>query len=193
MYPRARLGSVGSALRRSTIIDGTGVDLARLGAGSPAALTTVLIGTDVLALGAAIFFALFAFALNNAQPATVHLFFGAQWVAPMVLVVLLAFAAMTLSTLLNFGPSHALGWLTPASFTALIAGGLASLALATAPRKVAAGIGRCAPDIVANFNDAPLTVESGRFVHVTLQVPIGTATASQVIRGDVQIYGYFEQ
>ena len=59
--------------------------------------------------------------------------------------------------------------------------------------EVAAGIGRCAPDIVANFNDAPLTVESGRFVHVTLQVPIGTATASQVIRGDVQIYGYFEQ
>ena len=44
-------------------------------------------------LRAAIFFALFAFALNNAQPATVHLFFGAQWVAPMVLVVLLAFAA----------------------------------------------------------------------------------------------------
>jgi lipopolysaccharide assembly protein A len=44
-------------------------------------------------LKAAIFFALFAFALNNQQDATVHLFFGTQWRAPLVLVVLAAFAA----------------------------------------------------------------------------------------------------
>ena len=43
-------------------------------------------------LKAAIFFTLFAFALNNQQDATVHLFFGASWRAPMVLVVLAAFA-----------------------------------------------------------------------------------------------------
>jgi len=43
-------------------------------------------------LKAAIFFALFAFALNNQQEAAVHFFFGAQWRAPMVLVVLAAFA-----------------------------------------------------------------------------------------------------
>ena len=43
-------------------------------------------------LRAAIFFALFAFALNNQQDATVHFFFGTQWRAPMVLVVLAAFA-----------------------------------------------------------------------------------------------------
>lgn len=43
-------------------------------------------------LKAAIFFALFAFALNNQQDATVHFFFGTQWRAPMVLVVLAAFA-----------------------------------------------------------------------------------------------------
>ena len=43
-------------------------------------------------LKAAIFFTLFAFALNNQQDATVHLFFGTQWRAPLVLVVLAAFA-----------------------------------------------------------------------------------------------------
>ena len=43
-------------------------------------------------LKAAIFFTLFAFALNNQQDATVHLFFGTQWRAPQVLIVLTAFA-----------------------------------------------------------------------------------------------------
>ena len=43
-------------------------------------------------LKAAIFFTLFAFALNNQQSATVHFFFGTQWTAPLVLVVLSAFA-----------------------------------------------------------------------------------------------------
>lgn len=44
-------------------------------------------------LKAAIFFTLFAFALNNQQDATVHFFFGTQWRTPLVLVVLTAFAA----------------------------------------------------------------------------------------------------
>jgi putative membrane protein len=43
-------------------------------------------------LKAAIFFTLFAFALNNQEDATVHFFFGTQWRAPLVLVVLAAFA-----------------------------------------------------------------------------------------------------
>lgn len=42
-------------------------------------------------LKAAIFFTLFAFALNNQQDATVHFFFGTAWTAPLVLVVLAAF------------------------------------------------------------------------------------------------------
>lgn len=42
-------------------------------------------------LKAAIFFTLFAFALNNQQDASVHFFFGTQWRAPMVLIVLCAF------------------------------------------------------------------------------------------------------
>ena len=44
-------------------------------------------------LKAAIFFTLFAFALNNQHEVTVHFFFGTQWRAPQVLVVLTAFAA----------------------------------------------------------------------------------------------------
>jgi uncharacterized integral membrane protein len=45
------------------------------------------------ALRAFIFFALFAFALNNQQETVVHWFFGFEWRAPMVIVVLAAFAA----------------------------------------------------------------------------------------------------
>jgi lipopolysaccharide assembly protein A len=40
-----------------------------------------------------IFFTLFAFALNNQHQATVHWFFGVKWLTPMVIVVLVAFAA----------------------------------------------------------------------------------------------------
>lgn len=44
-------------------------------------------------LNAAIFFVLFAFALNNQDAVTLHFFFGAKWQAPMVLVLLLALIA----------------------------------------------------------------------------------------------------
>ena len=44
-------------------------------------------------LKAAIFFTLFAFALNNQQVVSVHFFFGTLWQAPLVLVVLAAFSA----------------------------------------------------------------------------------------------------
>lgn len=42
-------------------------------------------------LKAAIFFTLFAFALNNQQTVAVHFFFGTLWQAPLVLVVLIVF------------------------------------------------------------------------------------------------------
>ena len=41
-------------------------------------------------LKAAIFFVVFAFALNNQEPVPVHLFFGNSFQAPLVLVLLLA-------------------------------------------------------------------------------------------------------
>lgn len=40
--------------------------------------------------------------------------------------------------------------------------------------------------------DAPLYVAAGTFVHVILRMPVGTATASQIIRGLAMINGYFE-
>ena len=47
----------------------------------------------VWAFRALIFFTLFAFALNNQQIANVRWFFGVEWHAPMVIVVLVVFAA----------------------------------------------------------------------------------------------------
>ena len=44
-----------------------------------------------LLLKAAIFFTLFAFALNNQHDAVVHFFFGTTWSAPLVLVLLVVF------------------------------------------------------------------------------------------------------
>ena len=55
-------------------------------------------------LKAAIFFTLFAFALNNQQDAIVHFFFGTQWRAPLVLVVLTAFSAGLIVGVLGMVP-----------------------------------------------------------------------------------------
>ena len=44
-------------------------------------------------LKAAIFFTLFAFALNNQHEVIAHFFFGNQWKAPLVVLVLIAFTA----------------------------------------------------------------------------------------------------
>ncbi len=43
-------------------------------------------------LKAALFFALFAFALNNQQDVTVHFFLGQQWSAPLVVLLLISFS-----------------------------------------------------------------------------------------------------
>ncbi len=52
-----------------------------------------------------VFFTLFAFALNNQQPVTVHWFFGVDWSAPMVIVVLAAFALGSATGVLAMLPS----------------------------------------------------------------------------------------
>ena len=56
---------------------------------------------------------------------------------------------------------------------------------------IAAAIGAQATRIDVNF-DAPLVVNSAEFVHILLKMPLGTATASQVIRGVVGVNAYFE-
>ena len=53
-----------------------------------------------------VFFTLFAFALNNQQKATVNWFFGVEWQAPMVIVVLAAFSLGCITGVLAMLP----GW-----------------------------------------------------------------------------------
>lgn len=56
--------------------------------------------------------------------------------------------------------------------------------------QVGAGVGACATPLDVNFV-TPEVVESGRFVHVILNMPVGTATATEVFRGTVLIKGRF--
>lgn len=58
--------------------------------------------------------------------------------------------------------------------------------------QVGAGIGAQATDTIRMFSGAPLAIDGGQFFHIIVQVPVGTATASQIIRGDIQLNGYFE-
>jgi putative membrane protein len=55
-------------------------------------------------LKAAVFFTLFAFALNNQDAVTVRFFFGHQWTMPMVLVVFTAFASGLIIGILGMVP-----------------------------------------------------------------------------------------
>ncbi|MCZ2102957.1 MAG: LapA family protein [Comamonadaceae bacterium] len=55
-------------------------------------------------LKAAIFFTLFAFALNNQHDVTVHFFFGTQWTSSLVLVVLAAFTLGVIVGVLGMVP-----------------------------------------------------------------------------------------
>lgn len=54
---------------------------------------------------ALIFFTLFAFALNNQHAGEVNWFFGVQWNAPMVIIVLVAFAGGAATGILAMLPS----------------------------------------------------------------------------------------
>lgn len=56
---------------------------------------------------------------------------------------------------------------------------------------VAAAIGSQGVDIDRAFDTAPI-VDSGRFLHIIVSVPVSTATAGQIINGTCQVEGYFE-
>jgi putative membrane protein len=75
-------------------------------------------------LKAAIFFTLFAFALNNQHDATVYFFFGTSWRAPLVLVVLAAFAGGLVVGALGMLP----GWWKHRSAAAQLPGATAPAA-----------------------------------------------------------------
>ena len=56
---------------------------------------------------------------------------------------------------------------------------------------IAAAIGAQATVLEKDWSNAPRVAEPGTFVHVIVKMPRGTATASQVVRGVVQIHGYW--
>jgi VanZ family protein len=88
--------------------------------------------------------------------------------------VALGFAAMTLSTALNFGPEHALAWLTPTALPALVVALATGVALAWLPHRLAAGVGLVVTTaLIALVAQAPtdpyyaeslLAWEQGRFI-----------------------------
>lgn len=56
---------------------------------------------------------------------------------------------------------------------------------------IGAAIGALAPVIDRPFR-TPFVVHGGRIFHIALKMPRGTATASQIIRGTIDVGGYFE-
>jgi hypothetical protein len=90
--------------------------------------------------------------------------------------------------------AHVLQWFTSPDQTAI------SLATATNRRvplgvqsfAVGAAIGALAAPVDRDLGDAPLVTNPGRIMVIGLKIPIGTATASQIIRGVVVVRGYFE-
>ena len=102
-------------------------------------------------------------------------------------------AVATTPTLLEWG----LGINSTAASLATVDGGGTSgvfgprrLALGSQSFLVGAAIGAQAPDLDKTFFSFPI-VEAGRFFQVIVRVPVGTATASQQLRGSVLIDGYF--
>ncbi len=78
------------------------------------------------------------------------------------------------------------------SAVSLATAGLFRTAIGFQQFAVGAAIGAQAPRLTADFSQAPLVTNPGRLLHVIVRVPIGTATASQIIQGTVTLKGYFE-
>lgn len=86
----------------------------------------------------------------------------------------IAAAAMTLSTVLNFGPGHGWAWLAPSSGTGFVLGLVLACVAAPAPRRMAVGLGLMAiSGLVVGVAQAPADPyfaeslqawEQGRFV-----------------------------
>lgn len=66
-----------------------------------------------------------------------------------------------------------------------------AIGLQQAPKTAAVG-DTFNPSNITYTPATPLIIDSGRYFHVILRVPIGNATSGQSIRGSVTIEGYFE-
>jgi VanZ family protein len=100
---------------------------------------------------------------------------GWRRVAMALATLAVGFATTTLSAVLNFGPSHALAWLTPATLPGLAGGLVLAVATAWLGRRLAAGLALVATTalvaLVAQAPADPYVTDSlqgwqqGRFIH----------------------------
>lgn len=102
-------------------------------------------------------------------------------------------AVATTPTLLQWGLAAGQTAITMATADSATAGTRAGrrVALGVQSLPVGAAVGAAATPVDVNL-DAPIVVEPGTYLHVLVKVPVGTATASQIIRGTCFINGYFE-
>jgi len=102
-------------------------------------------------------------------------------------------ASATTPTLLQWGLGAGSTAVSLATADSATAGTRASrrLTLGVQSIPVASAIGYATVPVDVNL-DSPIVVEAGTFCHIILKMPVGTATASQIIRGTVMINGFFE-
>ena len=95
-------------------------------------------------------------------------------------------AVATSPTLMQWG-------LVPnASAVSLATAGISRVPLGSQYFAVGAAIGQCADKDLEHSFETPFRTDSNRYLTVILRMPVGTATASQVVQGAVQLRGYFE-
>jgi hypothetical protein len=87
-------------------------------------------------------------------------------------------AVATSATLLHWGVAN------NSSAVSLATAGLNRVPVGAQSFPIASAIGAIATDVDLKF-DAPLVTNGGRIMHVILRMPVGTATASQVVQGSV--------
>lgn len=133
--------------------------------------------------GAETDYALFAYAVPAGQTLVVR----GVWIDTMNTGAAVATTATWLSWSLGVGCSA----VTLATAEGAAAKAPARLALGNQVFPIAAAIGAQANRLDVNL-DAPLVINAGEYLHIIVKMPLGTATASQVIRGIVGINGFFE-
>jgi hypothetical protein len=147
--------------------------------------------TFVAPAGAETDFNLFAY-LNPAGTATVP---GKNLVIRGVRIdsVNVGAAVATTATILQWGLATGATAITQVTADSATAGTRAGRRIVLGMQSfiVGAAIGAQGQTVDTNL-DAPLVVEPGTYFIVLVKVPVGTATASQKIRGTVMVNGYFE-
>ena len=142
--------------------------------------------------GAETDYALFAYLVpagSTTQPARTLMITGCS-----IFTYNMGAAVATTATLLQWGLGLGSTAVSLATADSATAGTRAPkrILLGTQGLPVATAIGGTADKEINIQFGTPLPVEPGTYFHVILKMPVGTATASQIIRGTVMINGYFE-